>query len=155
MRRLCMKRKLVYLLAALRLIAIILVGFVSSSSSQAPTSVFVKHIVINAEYDPRFVWSMANSAIPWNGLTSPTDIECLKNELRETRLFSKIETRLNKPTDSETYELVVSLSYKLSSPRYEVGAIDVTNLQGVDVIRLQQLIINGGFCWKHTFPPNI
>ena len=136
-----MKGNQAWIRMALGMTALMAVCCVASVYSQTPSDpVFIKHIVIDANHTPRFIWSIANSAIPWNGLSTQADVECLKNNLRETGLFSSIETQLNKLTEPEAYEIVVSLQYRLSSLRYEVEAIDVSGLDGVDSRRLQESI---------------
>lgn len=123
------------------LVLVILIACVGTSRSQiGPHRVFVKHIVIDAEQDPRFIWAIANSAVPWGGLTTQNDLDCLKANLGDTGVFSKVALRLHKLDDPDAYELVVSLVFKRTIPTYKIENIEVANLVGVDIDALNREI---------------
>lgn len=134
-------------LKRLLLILFILIGCAGAGFSQIGSHpVFVKHIVIEAEHDPRFIWSIANATVPWEGLTTQSDVDCLKTKLTDTGVFATVAMRLHKLTEPDAFELVISLAFKRATPSYEIEDIQVKKLAGVDVdavnrdIRDQQIV---------------
>jgi hypothetical protein len=105
-----------------------------------PESFFVKHIVFDAEYTPRFLWAIANGIIPWQGDTTDDDVACLKRELMKTGLFKRIGARLNKLGESEGYDLILTIEYKSTEPVYKLRKLEVSGVNGVDNAKFSNLI---------------
>jgi len=105
-----------------------------------PERFFVKHIVLETDPNPRFVWAIANMIIPWEGDSSNGDVSCLKKELIKTGLFSGIESRLQKLKESDGYDLILTIQYKSPDPVYKLSKIDVFGIEGVDHIKFNDLL---------------
>jgi hypothetical protein len=119
----------------------VLILFPLNCKSQANMGgIFVKHVVIDAAYDPRFIWSIANSAIPWDKKTTQGDIRCATAELRKTGLFKEVVTSLKKVQDPDALELIFRLTYRDRDLKYRIDRISVEKMEGVNLTKLRLLM---------------
>jgi hypothetical protein len=110
------------------------------SGQTNPKSYFVKYITLETDPNPRFVWDYANKIVSFERVSNTKEASCLKNELLKTRLFSKIDTRFVKLKDSNDYQFIVTIIYKLPNPVYKVSKIKLNNFKEVKESKFKKLL---------------
>ncbi len=134
-------RKLVLIIVALTALGLFREECMSQTKKE---SVFVKYVVLDTEFDARFIWSIANAAIPWDRKTTVNDIQCATKEFQKTGLFEGVATHLSKIDSEAAFELIISLKFRDKDPVYKVGQINLDKLEGVNIAKLRSAIDKSG-----------
>jgi hypothetical protein len=128
-------------LKTLLIVFLLCVGETTTVRSQAdPQRFLVKHVVLEADPNPRFVRRVAEIGIPWSRVTTKNDVDCIKDQLMKTGVFRRIDSRLYQLKESGGYELILTIEYESPNPVYKLGKIDVVGVEGIDYVLFKKLL---------------
>src|SRR5690606_11255773 len=100
----------------------------------------VRDVVIESEYNPRFIRRIAEMGIPWERVTKKSDLSCIREQLVSTGLFTSVESRFFELKESGGYQLLLSLEFRSSPPVYGLGKVNIVGVDGVDASKFQELL---------------
>ena len=127
---------------ALTIIIVIVLTITVVAQNNQSSRVLVRHIVLEGEYTPRFIWNTANSAIQVGSYVSDKDIACVREELMKTGIFANIHSSLYPLKNSGGYDLTLRFDYISPEPVFPLGIVDVKDIEGVDDSVFQRLLIS-------------
>lgn len=107
-------------------------------------SIVVRHVVLETDPNPRFVRRIAELGIPWGGATAKSDVDCIKQQLKDTGLFRRIESRFHELKESGRFDLVLTIEFELANPVYKLKKVEVVGVKGVDDVTFTNLLISEG-----------
>jgi hypothetical protein len=128
----------------IQLFSIIILLFVSNLSpifGQQPSErFFINEVFIDTEANPRLIRRYVNKIVSWNKESNHREVECLKEQLNATRLFSKVDSRLARIPDTSNYNLFLTVQYKEIHRNYRIVRIDVRGYSDLDKTKFQELL---------------